>query len=303
MFRLRPSWDQVPGDSIWLFPLPAMFQFQNSPADGFDLMETQMVPFDATCPKASPTASIFSGSFKSSQETSMDISDYHQFAICQVPAAPSTAAPSTQKASSNRKTPICSSAATGKSEKKKSARLGVRMTLSKRKQKRDVKTSKKGKRSKAFGMTKKTAAKVASVRMPKKRKNEKKDTEDDVRPEDITMTETPLKQLFQWPEHMTRMFFNDCCDSQKKPVHVQLWTEFSGAGTPEFALNALASQVPEHLSVKVMGQCDWNNAAQTCLINNSDQETHLFGDIAGVMSEEMKARAERRVAVEAALLC
>lgn len=95
-------------------------------------------------------------------------------------------------------------------------------------------------------------------------------------------------------------FFTDCCDAQKKPVHVQLWTEFSGAGTPEFALKALASQVPEHLSMQVMSQCDWSPTAQTCCINNSDKDTHLFSDIADIMSEEMKARAERRVAVEVA---
>lgn len=184
--------------------------------------------------------------------------------------------------------------------RKKTTRLGVLRTTSKRKQEKDAKTTKKGKRSRAPSATKKTTARVASVRIPKKQRKEKKETEDDVKPEDITMTETPLKQLFHWPEQMAKVFSTDCCDAQKKPVHVQLWTEFSGAGTPEFALKALASQVPEHLSMQVMSQCDWSPTAQTCCINNSDKDTHLFSDIADIMSEERKARAERRVAVEVA---
>jgi hypothetical protein len=187
-----------------------------------------------------------------------------------------------------------------KPAEKKTTRLGVLRTTSKRKQKKDAKTTEKGKRSRAPSATKKTTARVASVRIPKKQRKEKKETEDDVKPEDITMTETPLKQLFHWPEQMAKVFFTDCCDAQKKPVHVQLWTEFSGAGTPEFALKALASQVLEHLSMQVMSQCDWSPTAQTCCINNSDKDTHLFSDIADIMSEEMKARAERRVAVEVA---
>ena len=140
------------------FFLPAMFSFQDSSPDGFDLMETQMVPLDATSPKMPPTSSLFAGNFKSSQETTMDFSDYHQFAICQVPEACATSAtasssvapPSTRKAPSTRKTSVRSSA--GKIRKpaeKKTTRLGVLRTTSKRKQKKDAKTTEKGKRSRA----------------------------------------------------------------------------------------------------------------------------------------------------------
>ena len=113
------------------FFLPAMFSFQDSSPDGFDLMETQMVPFDATSPKMPPTSSLFAGNFKSSQETTMDFSDYHQFAICQVPEACATSAtasssvapPSTRKAPSTRKTSVRSSA--GKSENQQKKKLHV----------------------------------------------------------------------------------------------------------------------------------------------------------------------------------
>ena len=108
-----------------------MFSFQDSSPDGFDLMETQMVPFDATSPKMPPTSSLFAGNFKSAQETTMDFSDYHQFAICQVPEACATSAtasssvapPSTRKAPSTRKTSVRSSA--GKSENQQKKKLHV----------------------------------------------------------------------------------------------------------------------------------------------------------------------------------
>lgn len=92
-----------------------------------------------------------------------------------------------------------------------------------------------------------------------------------------------------------------------KRVHVQAFSEFSGAGTAEVSLKALASAAsvcmgsdgPNPLSVKVMRQSDWDKTAQTALINNSDVDTRTFGDIMDMCSEEMKQKANRKVAVEA----
>ena len=81
-------------------------------------------------------------------------------------------------------------------------------------------------------------------------------------------------------------------------VHVQQFSEFSGAGTAEFALKALASALPDKLSARIMHQSDWNKAAQNSLINNSDADTHVFGDIKEICSDDMNRKTSRRVAVE-----
>ncbi len=54
----------------------------------------------------------------------------------------------------------------------------------------------------------------------------------------------------------------------------------------------------ELLSCKVMYQSDWNAQAQRALINNAN-DSHVFGDIEDVCSEEMKEKSHRKVAVEA----
>ena len=84
----------------------------------------------------------------------------------------------------------------------------------------------------------------------------------------------------------------------KAAVHMQMFTEFSGLGTPEFSMKALSAAAPAVLQVKVRSCCDWDTNCQTALVNNSDPDTHVFADIADVLTDEMKSRVQRKVLVE-----
>ena len=109
--------------------------------------------------------------------------------------------------------------------------------------------------------------------------------------------ETELKELFRWPSCMMNHVLGHL--TPKAGVHMQMFTEFSGLGTPEFSMKALSAAAPDILQVKVRSCCDWDTNCQTALVNNSDPDTHVFGDIAAVLSDEMKSRVQRKVLVEA----
>lgn len=111
---------------------------------------------------------------------------------------------------------------------------------------------------------------------------------------------TSLKDLFSWPRRMIETIFNKMSKPGEK-IHIQQFSEFSGAGTAEFAMTALAAAAPDILSSRVMHQADWDNSASRALINNAEDDSHVFGDIRDICSEEMVRKTSRRVAVEVAI--
>ena len=111
---------------------------------------------------------------------------------------------------------------------------------------------------------------------------------------------TSLKGLFSWPRRMIDTIFSRIPKPDQK-IHIQQFSEFSGAGTAEFAMTALAAAAPDILSSRMMHQADWDNSASRALINNAEDDSHIFGDIKDICSEEMKRKTSRRVAVEVTL--
>ena len=113
------------------------------------------------------------------------------------------------------------------------------------------------------------------------------------------MQETDVKALFRWPALMMDELRQHLPAQGGKPLQVQMFSEFSGAGTAEFAMSALAAAAPGLLSCVVVRQGDWSSAAETALINNAQKDTHIFSDIEDISSVPMKSKTSRRVAVEA----
>ena len=83
-----------------------------------------------------------------------------------------------------------------------------------------------------------------------------------------------------------------------RPLHVQVYSEFSGAGTAEISAKALAAAAPESLEIDVVSVADWDNIASSALMANSSSNTHVFGDIASACSEKMQRLCERPVGVK-----
>lgn len=108
---------------------------------------------------------------------------------------------------------------------------------------------------------------------------------------------TSLKDLFSWPRRMIETIFNKMAKPGQK-IHIQQFSQFSGAGTAEFALTALAAAAPDILSSRVMHQADWDNSASISLINNSEDDSRIFGGTKDICSEEMVRKTSRTVAVE-----
>ena len=119
--------------------------------------------------------------------------------------------------------------------------------------------------------------------------------------DDLSFQQTRVEESFHWPSVLLQSFTESegrkDQDHMSKPVHVQMWTEFSGAATPEFALEALAGAT-DKLTAEVISTGDWGTNPRTTLMNNTDSKTHVFGDISDVLTDEMKMLAERRVPVE-----
>ena len=117
--------------------------------------------------------------------------------------------------------------------------------------------------------------------------------------DDLAFKQTQVEEAFHWPQVLLESFAEGRMDQphMSEPVHIQMWTEFSGAGTPEFALEALAAAT-DKLTAEIISTGDWGTNPQTTLMNNTDSKTHVFGDISDVLTDEMRMLAERRVPVE-----
>ncbi len=62
------------------------------------------------------------------------------------------------------------------------------------------------------------------------------------------LQETPLVESFKWPQHLLEKILSKLHHTetgQRQHLHIQVFSEFSGAGTAEFALQALAGTKPE----------------------------------------------------------
>ena len=188
------------------------------------------------------------------------------------------------------KTPVSSSRATGSAKSKVSKANRT---------KKIIKASTKSKDT----ATRKTQRSTCSRTTTQGGKRQNQDNVAEVNTMETSFVKTPLETLFHWPKHLMNIVAkmkHDELDSKdcSKPLHIQLWTEFSGCGTAEFALDAITSAAQNNMSMRVMSQCDWDNAARTALINNSGPDSHIFGNIQDVCSSEMLAKTSRKVAVE-----
>lgn len=130
---------------------------------------------------------------------------------------------------------------------------------------------------------------------PKAPTNNSNANDDDDRFAPCDYKATRLEKLFRWPQHMVNAVLREY-ESDGKSIHIQAWTEFSGAGTAEFALKGICSKT-NALSCRIMSSADWGQAASTSLINNSDDHTHVFGDIADLCPSDMMQQVQKRVAV------
>ena len=159
--------------------------------------------------------------------------------------------------------------------------------------KRRVKKGQTQKRSK--GSHSKPSRKVSKPRS----RFEKKTEIDDCYSKEL-YKQTALEGCFHWPKAM----IDQVCSghAKGKRVHLQLSTEFSGAGTAEYAAKALCESSNGTLSCQVLGCADWASNSKHALINNCDASAHVFGDIANVCPSEMMAKANRRVAVTVTFL-
>lgn len=138
---------------------------------------------------------------------------------------------------------------------------------------------------------------------PKTAKRKTCESEDD---ETVVFRKTDLEKSFSWPDRLMQMAAKHI-NSNPGRYHLQVFSEFSGAGTAEVAMSAIANAsgavFTNPLGLSVVHQSDWDKTAQTALLNNSDQTTHIFGDIKDVCSDEMKQKVDRKVAVEVTRLC
>ena len=108
--------------------------------------------------------------------------------------------------------------------------------------------------------------------------------------------ECNLSLAFDWP---TRLMNCILCGVQQHPnIHVRLHTEFSGAGTAEFAMQALSGVSHNKITSEFVSAADWDKVPQLALSNNLSGDTHIFSDIGHVMSPSMKDRVERLVPVQ-----
>ena len=85
---------------------------------------------------------------------------------------------------------------------------------------------------------------------------------------------------------------------QDHPLHVRLSTEFSGACTAEFALQAVSNASDGKISAEMVSSADWGVVPQRVLKANAGEKSHVFQDIASIMTNEMKERIDRMVPVQ-----
>ena len=170
------------------------------------------------------------------------------------------------------------------------SRLGIKTLNIKGRSKRQLK--KNNQKVQKTGQNRMT---YRARKTPLKRRHSETTCDKDDNDTSSKFKETNASRLFKWPGKMIQKIFSE--KPNGKPIHVQLWTEFSGAGTAEVALNGISSAC-HLLTSQVMGSADWAPHSRMALINNStDASQHVFGDIADVCPSSMLEKAKRNVAL------
>ncbi|CAE6937046.1 RSN1 [Symbiodinium microadriaticum] len=106
----------------------------------------------------------------------------------------------------------------------------------------------------------------------------------------------PLASAFAWPFHLMKLLLSK--HPPEKRLHLQLHSEFSGAGTAEIAAAAICNASQGMLTVDVVSVGDWDATARTALLSNTSSATHVFSDIAQVCDAGLVAECQKRVAVK-----
>lgn len=163
----------------------------------------------------------------------------HCFQIVPLPPLPSTSAEAEAaagSASTKRKPgkPPKKEKETNKSSR--SSRLKLRSTK-----------GRKGKHTKSNSKAKPKSASKKAVK-PGSRKRKRVAAILKETPAEDILQETSVVQSFRWPHHLMEAVLS-CGGNYReqglKPIHVQVFSEFSGAGTAEFSLQAIANAAPD----------------------------------------------------------
>ena len=266
-----------------------MFRFSNGVADE----ETQLVVSDMPSPEETQlvefsAASVFSGTFHSQQQTFNEGMNNLTLVLMDDPS-PLQPGLLSVNAGQSQQTETGGSAATKRKPRSRQKVWGQ-------------KKPKKVRKSIATKPKSKPAKRTKAVRIPKpKAEKKRKDTTDDLNLDGIEFQDVNplLKDAFSWPTKLTQCLNDNFTNKLPDRVHVQLWTEFSGAGTPEVALEALGNAYPG-LSMGAMSTGDWDVNAKLALVANTPAKTHIFGeDISKVLPAHVKEQCDKRVPVEA----
>ena len=78
--------------------------------------------------------------------------------------------------------------------------------------------------------------------------------------------QTKLVGAFEWPQKCYEALGED----GKKPVHLNLYTEFSGGLTPEFCAHAFSGNSGGNFRVSIKSQADWASTSQELMRVNAD---------------------------------
>ena len=109
----------------------------------------------------------------------------------------------------------------------------------------------------------------------------------------------PLAGAFAWPGHLMKLLLSK--HPPESRLHLQLHSEFSGAGTAEIAAAAISNASQGMLTLDVVSVGDWDATAQTALLSNTSGATHVFSDIAQVCDAGLVTECQARLPVKARL--
>ena len=187
-----------------------------------------------------------------------------------------------------------------KAKAKQNADAGKRAKRNKKPQSRKPRQIKKilQKKSSASG-ARKTKKNLSSMAKAIANRSKAKETQPTVADTPVvTFGETHrLSRAFQWPQRLMRSLLGT--QERRQDLHVRLHTEFSGAGTAEVAMEAIASASCGKITFDTVYAADWDASSQAALLTNVAKapSCHVFSDIGGLMSEEMKDRVDQMVPV------
>ena len=193
--------------------------------------------------------------------------------------------------------------AKNKSKSTASAKAKAKPTASAKAKARAKKLAKSRAKAKAAAKLKKPKTRQVRGAKPKEQKvhKEKKERKEPNKTAVfLAGGDKPLASAFAWPFHLMKLLLSK--HPPEKRLHLQLHSEFSGAGTAEIAAAAICNASQGMLTVDVVSVGDWDATARTALLSNTSSATHVFSDIAQVCDAGLVAECQKRVAVKAGLL-